>query len=258
MEMNLFSCRPIGQFRNQLMPHAQARAKLVLLILLLLLSSRVLIGQGPCDSLATYQEIPLPPALECGSHDLHIGSGSSGHDKATDAFPTQTVVSGLTILVSGTFTIDKNITFEDCTIFFNENAEMATSGVVDLEGLGTFFVPCDNAWKGLRINANGAIRLDNCIIRGAWSGIDLRRNYRAAMSMLHLNSFYQCQFGITAMESLTDVFFSEFVLNYFSGVGTVPGSTVKPMSGIRLVNSRAIIGTPVVNGDPSDYTLHAN
>lgn len=125
-------------------------------MLLLLLSSRVLIGQGPCDSLTTYEEMPLPPAVECGAHDLHVGSGSGGHDNASDAFPTQTVVSGLTILVAGTFTIDKNITFENCILFFNENAELVTTGVVDLVGLGTEFYPCDNAWNGIRINADGA------------------------------------------------------------------------------------------------------
>lgn len=129
-----------------------------------------------------------------------------------DAFPTQTVVSGLTILVSGTFTIDQDITFVDCVLFFHANADLVTSGVVDLVGLSTVFAPCDNAWNGIRINANGAIRLDNCTIRGAWRGIDLKRNYRAAMSMLHFNSFMQCEYGITAMEPLTDVFFSEFVL----------------------------------------------
>lgn len=258
MEMNLRSCRPIGQFKKPLMALIHARAKVVLPLLLLLLGSRVLTGQGPCDSLTTYEEMPLPPALECGAHDLHLGSSSGGHDKASDAFPTQTVVSGLTILVSGTFTIDQDITFVDCVLFFHANADLVTSGVVDLVGLGTVFAPCDNAWNGIRINANGAIRLDNCTIRGAWRGIDLKRNYRAAMSMLYFTGFIQCQYGITALEPLTDVFFSEFVLNSFWGGGTVPGTTVRPRSGIRLVNSNAIIGTPVINGDPSDYLLYSN
>lgn len=119
-------------------------------------------------STATLDE---PAALTCEgvTIDFYIGSAYGlTVSTATVAFPTFSTITGKYIKVSGTFTVDKSLRFVDCMVFFDEDAEMVTSGTVDLEGVNTDFTNCeDKAWKSIQITEDGAIRLDGCRIHGA-------------------------------------------------------------------------------------------
>lgn len=207
-----------------------------------------------CDTMTNYGS-PPPAEIDCSHFDItiHVGSASGGAAlaSASTAFPSTSVASGLNIMVSGTFTIDKDFTFLDCKVFFNENAEMPTFGAVTLVGIRTVFTNCENRpWKSIQIKAGAAIRFDGCSVAGALDGLDFRKDYSAKYSMLYSNQFYRNRYSIISLENGTLLAFSEFAFNEFYGSQAVPGTGTLPHSGIRLVGCNAFIGTPVIYEEP--------
>ncbi|MDX1913933.1 MAG: T9SS type A sorting domain-containing protein [Saprospiraceae bacterium] len=182
-----------------------------------------------------------------------VGSGAAGNNaSASAAFPGQSEVTGLNIKVVGTFTIDKNFTFTNCKVFFAVDADMVTSGQVDLVGYESEFAPCENhTWKGITINHAAAIQFQRCSIWGADNGLTFKSGYRTSASLLIENSFRRNRNGILCTDASATLKFSSFYQNLFSGAGTIPGSSETPRTGISVANCTAVIGTTFVY-DPND------
>lgn len=205
--------------------------------------------------MVNFQEFPSPEVLECGQVSITRVIGStSGFPTASSAFPNTTDITGINILVTGTFTVDQDIVFTNCNVYFSENAEMVTQGTVDLVGISSRFVYCeDKAWRRIRINAEGALRFDDCVVAGALDGLDFRRGYRAQNSFLQNNRFFRNRYSISCVESGTKLSFTTFIHNTFYGIDPVPGLGTKPISGIHLVTCNAVIGTTVIYADDDPF-----
>jgi hypothetical protein len=215
------------------------------LLFLSALGSRVS-AQADCFPEIPYSPENPPEAPKCQDFtiNMEVGSGTS-NPNATTAFPSSNSVSGQNILVSGTFTLNKTMTFTNCRVFFEEGSELVTSGAVTLIGQSTWFAPCeDKTWGSIVIQQNGAIQLEDCSIAGADRGITLRKGYKASLSSLVSTSFSQCRIGIFSNEASTLVSFSSFHGNRFNGSGTLPSQpTVMPDVGIQVLNGTLVIGT---------------
>ena len=184
----------------------------------------------------------------CGNYAITIEVGSeTSISTASAAFPNQSSVNNYNVLVKGTFTIDKDISFIECRVFFDENAGLVTNGMVKLTGISSWFVPCgDKTWQGMVIRPNGAISLNECTVIGADIALNLRKGYRTTQSLLVHNNFGQNRICIFGNESLAKIGFSDFYGNVFSGAGTLPGQpTVKPLAGVQVTNCTVNLGSVV-------------
>lgn len=231
--------------------------------LLALISQTAVIGQTPQE--LGYVESAIPFAPTCGDYTLAIEVGSlapGNNASATAAFPNNSDLTNLNILVSGTFTLNKSMNFNNCRVFFNPDASMRTSGTVNLVASGSFFGPCgENTWGGITINAEAAIQLQTCGIVGAINGLIFKAGYRAAESHLIENSFARNGNEILCTDVGATLTFTQFYLNHFLGAGFLPGTSIQPRTGIKVANCTSFIGT--VFADPQDefygfYSLWSN
>jgi len=167
------------------------------------------------------------------------------NQSATTVYPNTNLVEFEKILVEGTFTLDKTITFKNCIFFFNENAALVTNGTVSLIGENTAFTPCDEkTWQGITINQNGDFSLTGCGIGGAEKALNLRKGYKWYNSKLIASTFSRSRYCIFGDQNGTIIGFKECHGNMFKGAGTLPGQpTVKPQAGIKVTSCVVSFGS---------------
>lgn len=105
-----------------------------------MLTQPIVTAQTPAE--LGYEESPIPFVPACGDYTLtiEVGSLASGNKaNATSAFPNNSDLTNWNILVKGTFTLNKSMSFNQCRIFFAPNANMVTAGNVNLVALESHF-----------------------------------------------------------------------------------------------------------------------
>lgn len=140
---------------------------------------------------------------------------------------TNKVISNQNILIGGNLIINKNITFDHCTLYMQEGAEIIVSHQGALALVNNTLVRssfCDRMWKGIKVIEQSEFKIEgNSIVQDAQYAINL---VDASSLDLESNSKFQNNYiGIFSPSKAVPCSISTYILNDFTITG---GLTLAP------------------------------
>jgi hypothetical protein len=107
--------------------------------------------------------------------------------------PAGLTLIGQKIVISGTFTIDANLTLVNCKVKFENNGRLLTSGNVRINAANTVFASCDMNWGGISMSSGSGFKFQRCLFRDV-SGAAIRINGGYQPVSNYINRIIDCVF----------------------------------------------------------------
>lgn len=173
-------------------------------------------------------------------------------------------LNGLTLFINGTFTLNQSMQWNNCRVYFTENAKiMIDAGkTLDIQQNSELSSPDDcPMWDGIYASGTGAqlitqgnanITTGHNIIRDMINGVQISLNAKLTSSLTHYDD-NKLSISLIDLPASYNGTIEKNTFKYQSGL-KAPYTGDKPQTGITVSNAlHVVIGSPTVSGNGNSF-----
>jgi hypothetical protein len=229
-----------------------------------------IVDANGCTATSTTFVNTLPQKFCCSQAAINISNNTStilldNQDANYLAnYVGNSTLNGLTLFINGTFTLNQSMQWNDCRVYFTENAKiMINPGqVLDIQQNSELSSPDDcPMWDGIYASGTGAqlitqgnanITTGHNIIRDMINGVQISLNAKLTSSLTHYDD-NKLSISLIDLPANYNGTIEKNTFKYQNGL-KAPYTGDKPQTGITVSNSlNVVIGSPNVSGNGNSF-----
>lgn len=190
-----------------------------------------------CCSEEFCEDVVIEPCPSCGIQgDLYLDGENPAADQfseliAMGAFPQNGTISGLDIVVNGSFILDENFTYNNCQFYFEPGAELIVRSPGNITIVRSTLQGCSRMWKGITVEG---------------TGVNNRFNFQR-------NTITDAYHALTMLDGChivqgTNVFDANYIGIFSPAASTVKTHFGSPVTGSQFVSYKPML--PAYQGQP--------
>lgn len=172
---------------------------------------------------------------EIYGHDIFLPIGSSGNTTNASSLSNTNFTTGTKLYIEGTLLVNVNVSFSGCIVRMGTDAQIVTSGTVNLVIQNSYFFSCDDMWQGIVLQPNVTTNITGTEFEDALTCFTINTVQKTSFSG---NTFDRNRIGILVSAPFAPYPFSNNTFTCNSMLNAPWDGTIS-RSGIEVNNSIA-------------------